>query len=50
MSGALRASQVIKTFKGKQLSSNLPYKVQFMVPADGKDVKVISHLVRPLPG
>ena len=37
-------------FKGKKLSSNLPYKVQFMVPADGKDVKLISHLVPPLLG
>ena len=33
-------------FKGKKLSSNLPYKVHFMLPGDGKDVKVIAHLVR----
>ena len=41
-------SQVIKVFKGKTLSSNLPYKVQFMVPSEGKEVKVIAHLVRPV--
>jgi hypothetical protein len=42
-------AQVIKVFKGKTLSSNLPYKVLFMLPGDGKDVKVIAHLARPRP-
>jgi hypothetical protein len=32
-------------YKDKKLSANLPYKVEFLIPADGKDVKLIAHLV-----
>ena len=38
--------EVIEKFQGKQLSANLPYKTQFMIPKDGgKDMKLIVHLV-----
>lgn len=40
--------QIVQDFKGKKLSANLPYKVEFRIPADDKDVKVIAHLVRTL--
>ena len=35
----------VDTYKGHELSATLPLKVQFAVPADGKDVKLIAHLV-----
>ena len=39
--------QVVQTYKGKKLSANLPYKVEFLIPKEGaKDVKLIAHLVR----
>ncbi|KAK9864807.1 hypothetical protein WJX84_005565 [Apatococcus fuscideae] len=35
----------VSQFKGKTLSSTLPYKVQFMVPhGEAGEVKVIAHL------
>ena len=38
--------EVIEKYQGKQLSANLPYKTQFMIPKDeGKDMKLIVHLV-----
>ena len=41
--------EVIEKYQGKQLSANLPYKTQFMIPKDeGKDMKLIVHLVSPL--
>ena len=40
--------EVIEKYQGKQLSANLPYKTQFMIPKDeGKDMKLIVHLVSP---
>ncbi|CAL8463611.1 g3145 [Coccomyxa elongata] len=36
---------IVQQYKGKKLSANLPYKVEFMVPVEGsKDVKLIAHL------
>lgn len=37
--------QVVSLYKGKQTSANLPYKVVFKIPHDGKDVKLVAHLV-----
>ena len=37
--------QVVSLYKGKQTSANLPYKVVFKIPQDGKDVKLVAHLV-----
>ena len=40
---------MVKFFRGKELSANLPYKTQFLIPKEGeKDVKVVAHLVRSL--
>ena len=37
----------VSQFKGKVLSSTLPYKIQFMVPhEEAGEVKIIAHLVR----
>ena len=38
---------IVKKFQGKELSANLPYKVEFILPTegDGKDLKVVAHLV-----
>ena len=46
MEGTVTA--VIKEHKGKELSANLPIRVQFALPADdsGKEAKLIAHLVR----
>ena len=46
MEGTVTA--VIKEHKGKELSANLPIRVQFILPADdsGKEGKLIAHLVR----
>ena len=43
-------SAVVKEHKGKELSANLPVRVQFELPAKdgGKETKLIAHLVRPL--
>lgn len=35
---------VLKNWKGKPLSANLPYKVQFVLDIDGKQVKFFAHL------
>ena len=42
---------VVKEHKGKELSANLPIRVQFALPAadGGKETKLIAHLVRPPP-
>lgn len=38
--------EVIEKYQGKQLSANLPYKTQFMIPKeDGKEMKLVVHLV-----
>lgn len=41
---------VIEKYQGKQLSANLPYKTQFLIPNEdtGKEQKLICHLVRTL--
>ena len=42
--------EVIEKYQGKTLSANLPYKTQFMISKeDGKDMKLIVHLVRDSP-
>ena len=39
--------QVVKFFKDKELSANLPYKTEFIIPREGeKDLKLLVHLVR----
>lgn len=36
----------VSQFKGKVLSSTLPYRIQFMIPhEEAGEVKVIAHLV-----
>ncbi|MCO5553570.1 hypothetical protein L7F22_007093 [Adiantum nelumboides] len=35
---------VLKSWKGKQISANLPFKVQFILDLDGKQVKFFAHL------
>lgn len=41
--------EVIEKYQGKQLSANLPYKTQFMIPKeDGKEMKLVVHLVSDL--
>lgn len=41
--------QNVTQYNGIELSANLPWKVQFEVPAgDGKPVKVLAHLVSRL--
>ena len=49
MEGTVTA--VVKEHKGKELSANLPIRVQFALPAaDGrKETKLIAHLVRLTP-
>ena len=38
----------VSQYKGKVLSSTLPYRIQFMVPhEEAGEVKVIAHLVSP---
>ena len=39
--------QIVKVFKGKELSANLPYKVEFLLEKKegGKQPKVLVHLV-----
>lgn len=39
--------EVIEKYQGKQLSANLPYKTQFLIPNEetGKEQKLICHLV-----
>ena len=38
--------QIVKVFKGKELSANLPYKVEFLLDKEGgKQRKVLAHLV-----
>ena len=39
--------QIVKKFKGKELSANLPYRIEFILEKeDAKDVKFFAHLVR----
>ena len=40
-------SAIVKEHKGKELSANLPVRVQFELPAKdgGKETKLIAHLV-----
>ena len=47
MEGTVTA--IVKEHKGKELSANLPIRVQFALPATdgGKETKLIAHLVRP---
>lgn len=44
LEGVIQAN--VTEYKGEILSANLPWKIQFSVPAPdgGKDVKVIAHL------
>lgn len=35
---------VLKSWKGKPISANLPYKVQFVLDFEGKQVKFFAHL------
>lgn len=35
---------VLKSWKGKPISANLPYKVQFVLNLEGKQVKFFTHL------
>ena len=44
-------AQIVQFYKGKKLSANLPYKVQFQIPLEdgAKPVKLIAHLVRSCP-
>ncbi|KAI5079218.1 hypothetical protein GOP47_0006889 [Adiantum capillus-veneris] len=37
---------ILKSWKGKPLSANLPYKVQFLLDLDGKQVKFFAHLTK----
>jgi hypothetical protein len=45
MEGEVKSNE--SEYKGQTLSANLPWKVQFAVPAPdgGKDIKVLAHLV-----
>lgn len=36
--------EVLGIFKGKTISANLPFKVQFVTEVDGKQVKFFAHL------
>lgn len=36
--------EVLKSWKGKPISANLPYKVQFVLDLQGKQVKFFAHL------
>ncbi|XP_002960561.2 ferredoxin-thioredoxin reductase, variable chain [Selaginella moellendorffii] len=36
--------EVLTSWKGKIISANLPYKTQFALSIDGKEVKLIAHL------
>ncbi|KAH7291610.1 hypothetical protein KP509_29G024300 [Ceratopteris richardii] len=35
---------ILKIYKGKPISANLPFKVQFVLDLDGKQVKFFAHL------
>ena len=38
--------QIVKNFKGKELSANLPYRIEFILEVpDAKDVKFFAHMV-----
>lgn len=39
--------EIVRFFKGAELSANLPYKVQFQLEVDGKPKKFLAHLVSP---
>lgn len=39
--------EIVKFFKGAELSANFPYKVQFQLEVDGKQKKFFAHLVSP---
>jgi hypothetical protein len=36
----------VDVYKGKQLSSNLPAKVRFLIDNDGKESKFFTHLAQ----
>ena len=38
--------EVVKEYQGKNLTANLPYKVQLLLENDGKKTKFFAHLVR----
>jgi Ferredoxin thioredoxin reductase variable alpha chain len=44
LEGVIKQYAVI--WKGKQISANLPFKVEFFIPIDGQDkpLKVLAHL------
>ena len=39
--------EVVKEYQGKNLTANLPYKVQLLLDNDGKKSKFFAHLVSP---
>ena len=39
--------EVVKECQGKNLTANLPYKVQLLLDNDGKKTKFFAHLVSP---
>lgn len=39
--------EVVKEYQGKNLTANLPYKVQLLLENDGKKTKFFAHLVSP---
>ena len=47
MEGSVKS--IVKKYKGKETSANLPYRIEFMLEKeDGKQQKFFAHVVRDL--